>query len=72
MGTAGFLTAQVMMAGMVGSALLHPVFLAILVNDLLLAPAAGAGWADQALQKSGADGAGAGLWRRDGRRVCAR
>jgi cellulose synthase/poly-beta-1,6-N-acetylglucosamine synthase-like glycosyltransferase len=47
MGTAGFLTAQVMMAGMVGSALLHPVFLAILVNDLLLTPAAGAGWADQ-------------------------
>jgi glycosyltransferase XagB len=38
MGTAGFLTAQLMMAGMIGAALLHPVFLALTVHDLLTVP----------------------------------
>jgi hypothetical protein len=59
-----------MMAGMVGSALLHPVFLVILVNDLLLAPAAMAAGLTS-IQKPGADGAGAGLWCRHGRGVRA-
>jgi cellulose synthase/poly-beta-1,6-N-acetylglucosamine synthase-like glycosyltransferase len=48
MGTAGFLTAQVMMAGMVGSALLHPVFLVILFHDLVLAPAGNGSWVETA------------------------
>jgi len=48
MGTAGFLAAQVMMAGMVGSALLHPVFLAILFHDLVLAPAGDGSWTELA------------------------
>ena len=47
MGTAGFLTAQVLMAGMIGSALLHPVFLAMLLHDHVLAPTAIDGIADQ-------------------------
>ena len=38
MGTAGFLTAQLMMAGMIGSALLHPVFLTLTVHDLITVP----------------------------------
>jgi cellulose synthase/poly-beta-1,6-N-acetylglucosamine synthase-like glycosyltransferase len=48
MGTTGFLTAQVMMAGMIGSALLHPVFLAILLHDLFFAPGETVGLAEQA------------------------
>ncbi|MEE4239078.1 MAG: glycosyltransferase family 2 protein, partial [Anderseniella sp.] len=48
MGTAGFLTAQVLMAGMIGSALLHPLFLAVLLHDHVLAPAAITGIVDQA------------------------
>lgn len=37
MGTQGFLAAQVMMAGMIGSALLHPVFLVMLLHDQVFA-----------------------------------
>jgi cellulose synthase/poly-beta-1,6-N-acetylglucosamine synthase-like glycosyltransferase len=47
MGAAGFLTAQVLMAGMIGSALLHPVFLLMLLHDFVLAPQPVVGLVDQ-------------------------
>ena len=50
MGAAGFLTAQVLMAGMIGSALLHPVFLLMLVHDFVLAPQPATGIAGQVYQ----------------------